>query len=138
MKTPNHNQSADIQPDGNTSSKESTSPQFLSNRLSDSSGSSTNDRKRRLSFSTSPSNDADKVSIVRAAGTFFPQNCGDENETSISRRKSKESSTASDYSMNPSKKCKASTCNQSNENHFHCDECSEVFNFIWRIYSLNQ
>lgn len=131
MKSPNHNQSAESQPDGNSSSKESTPPQLLSNRLSDSSGSSTNDRKRRLSFSTSPSNDTDKVSIVRAAGTFFPQNCGDENETSVSRRKSKENSTTSDYSINPSKKCKTSACNnQSNENHYHCDECSEVYNFF--------
>lgn len=51
------------------------------------------DRKRRLSFSSSSPND-EKVSIVRAAGTFFPQNCDNDGESSPSsslRRKSKES-----------------------------------------------
>lgn len=129
LRTPNHQHSIDNQTDCNSSSKDSISPQHLtSNRLSNSSGSSTNERKRRLSFSTStsPSNDTDKVSIVRAAGTFFPQNCDDENESSIARRKSKESSNASDYSVQPAKRCHIENCKQINVNHLHCDECSEV------------
>lgn len=126
LRTPNHQQSNENQPDGNSSSKESISPQFTSNRLSDSSGSTNNDRKRRLSFTTPPSNETDKVSIVRAAGTFFPQNCDDDNETPVLRRKSKESSSASDFSITVSKKCNVTTCNQPNGNHVHCDECPEV------------
>lgn len=38
----------------------------------------TSERKRKLSFSSTQSNENDKVSVVRAAGTFFPQNCNDE------------------------------------------------------------
>lgn len=127
LKTPNHNQSNDNQTDGNSSSKESSSPQFSVNRLSDSSGGSgINDRKRRLSFSTSPSTEADKVSIVRAAGTFFPENCGDEGEMLPTRRKSKENANVSDFSVNAIKKANAIHLNQSNGNQFQCDECSEV------------
>lgn len=93
------------------------------------SGSSNNssERKRRLSFSVSPSNDSEKVSIVRAAGTFFPQNCEDEVDSSPTdvRRKSKESNT-SDISTTTSKKCHIPYCNQANDSHIHCVDCSEV------------
>ncbi|XP_055317113.1 uncharacterized protein LOC129576294 isoform X2 [Sitodiplosis mosellana] len=108
--------------DESSASKESPS-NFSIHRLNDSGGSGSSDRKRRLSFSSSQSNDNEKVSIVRAAGTFFPQNCDNDSESSpplSSRRKSKESV---DYS----KKCSISNCNQPNDSHVHCDDCSEVF-----------
>lgn len=109
--------------DGSIASKESP-PNFSVHRLSDSggSGNSNSDRKRRLSFSSSPSNDTEKVSIVRAAGTFFPQNCDNDSDASppsSSRRKSKES-------VEYLKKCSIAGCNQSNDSHLHCDDCSEV------------
>lgn len=110
-------------------SKESPT-NFSVQRLNDSTGSGSNDRKRRLSFSSSPSNDTEKVSIVRAAGTFFPQNCDNDAESSPPsslRRKSKDSV---DYP----KKCSVSNCSQSNDAHIHCDDCSEVcFQFFFSI-----
>ncbi|XP_031640146.1 uncharacterized protein LOC116352044 isoform X2 [Contarinia nasturtii] len=120
------NQSPENHGDESSASKESPT-NFSVHRLSDSGGSGcgsgSSDRKRRLSFSSSPSTDNEKVSIVRAAGTFFPQNCDNDSESSppaCLRRKSKESV---DYV----KKCSFSHCNQSNESHVHCDDCSEVF-----------
>lgn len=92
------------------------------NLLNTSSGSSGSERKRRLSFSSSPSSETnEKVSIVRAAGTFFPRNCDDEDEQqspSNSQRKSKDS--------NASKKCQLALCSQPNDSHVHCNECNEV------------
>lgn len=120
VKTP-INQTPENHGDESSASKESPS-NFSIHRLSDSGGSSNSDRKRRLSFSSSPSNDNEKVSIVRAAGTFFPQNCDNDSESSLpssSRRKSKESV---DYS----KKCSIANCHQPNDVHVHCDDCSEV------------
>lgn len=117
--------------DGSSASKESPS-NFSMQRLSDSGGSSNSDRKRRLSFSSTPSTESEKVSIVRAAGTFFPQNCDNDSESSppaSSRRKSKESV---DYS----KKCSAAGCNQSNDSHVHCDDCSEVCIPLLRLLIL--
>lgn len=120
MKTPLH-QTPENQTDDGSGAKESPT-NFSMNRLNDSISSGSNDRKRRLSFSSSPSNDNEKVSIVRAAGTFFPQNCENDIESSPPsnlRRKSKDSA---DYS----KKCSVSNCSQSNDAHIHCDDCSEV------------
>lgn len=117
------------------SSKEVSASFPSHNRLNDSGGSLNNERKRRLSFSSSTSTEPEKVSIVRAAGTFFPQNCNaNESETSSPpqvqppppppptiRRKSKESV---DYS----KKCCVAGCNEANDSaHLHCDDCTEVF-----------
>lgn len=107
---------------GEESSASKESPNFSMHRLSDSGGSGNSDRKRRLSFSSSQSNENEKVSIVRAAGTFFPQNCDNDSESSppsSSRRKSKESV---DYT----KKCLISNCNQPSDSHIHCEDCSEV------------
>lgn len=123
------NQTPENQGDENSALKESPS-NFSMLRLSDSGSviggcgnvSGNSDRKRRLSFSSSPSNDNEKLSIVRAAGTFFPQNCDNDSESSppiSSRRKSKDSV---DYS----KKCRISNCTQQNDSHVHCDDCSEV------------
>lgn len=120
VKTP-INHTPENQGDESSASKESPS-NFTVQRLSDSGASSNSDRKRRLSFSSSPSNDNEKVSIVRAAGTFFPQNCDNDSESSppsSSRRKSKES-------VDFTRKCSVSNCNQSNDSHVHCDDCSEV------------
>lgn len=133
VKTP-MTQTPDNRADDGSASKESPS-NFTLHRLSDSGGSSNSDRKRRLSFSSSPSNDSEKVSIVRAAGTFFPQNCDNDSESSppaSSRRKSKDSA---DYS----KKCSVAGCNQSNDSHVHCDDCSEVgiTNFFLFILFMN-
>lgn len=85
------------------------------------------DRKRRLSFSSSPSNDSEKVSIVRAAGTFFPQNCDDDLDSSASsgRNKSKNVSS-SELAMPAAKKCRVSMCSHATDSHVHCGECSEV------------
>lgn len=126
--------------DGGSSKEPSAS--FLShNRLNDSGGSSNNERKRRLSFSSSTSTEPEKMSIVRAAGTFFPQNCNDnESETSSPpqvqppppppptvRHKSKESV---DYS----KKCCVAGCNEANDSsHLHCDDCTEVSSLVWCV-----
>lgn len=115
---------------GSGSSKEASANFQPLNRLTDSGSICNNERKRRLSFSSSTSTEPEKVSIVRAAGTFFPQNCNDnESDTSpppqlppppTTRRKSKESV---DYS----KKCFVVGCNEANDSsHVHCDDCSEV------------
>lgn len=134
MKTPMNQTPENHVDDGSSASKESPS-NFSLHRLSDSGGSGTsnNDRKRRLSFSSSPSNDTEKVSIVRAAGTFFPQNCDNDSDASppsSSRRKSKES-------VEYLKKCSIAGCNQSNDSHVHCDDCSEVrIKWIY-FYSLS-
>lgn len=122
------------------SSKDASVNFPLHNRLNDSgaAGATNNERKRRLSFSSTTSTEPEKVSIVRAAGTFFPKNCNDnDSETSspsqvqqpqpppqpITRRKSKESV---DYS----KKCCVVGCNETNDSsHVHCDDCTEVCNY---------
>lgn len=85
------------------------------------------ERKRRLSFSSSPSNDSEKVSIVRAAGTFFPQNCDDDLDSSASsgRNKSKNASL-SELPMPAAEKCCVSMCSLATDSHVHCGECSEV------------
>lgn len=86
------------------------------------------DRKRRLSFASSP-NDSDKVSIVRAAGTFYPQNCDDDldSSTSSGRAKSKNTS-ASEVTVRVAgaKKCRLAACHQPIDGHVHCAECPEV------------
>lgn len=98
----------------------------------DSCGSTNNngsDRKRRLSFSSSPSNDSEKVSIVRAAGTFFPQNCDDDLDSSTSSGRAKSKNTSASELIVPTataKKCRIAACNLSNDVHVHCAECPEV------------
>lgn len=132
VKTPTQQTSPENHTDdgGSGSSKEASSSFAPHNRLSDSGGGShsNSERKRRLSFSSSTSTEPEKVSIVRAAGTFFPQNCNDnENDATTSllaqpttRRKSKENT---DYL----KKCGVAGCNEvSDSSHVHCDHCSEV------------
>lgn len=130
VKTPTNKTYENNADEGMSASKDSSFG-FSVHRVSDSggSGSSNSDRKRRLSFSLSPSNDTEKVSVVRAAGTFFPQNCDnncDASSTSGTRRKSRDSA---EYL----KKCSNTECEQPNDSHVHCHDCSEVPNFIQNI-----
>lgn len=126
--------------DGGSGSSKEASTNFVSHnhRLGDSGGSSTNnERKRRLSFSSTTSTEPEKVSIVRAAGTFFPQNCNDnESDTSTSPAQASSSSLPSPSTaqnlkpketMDCLRKCCVTGCNESTDSaHMHCDDCSEV------------
>lgn len=121
--------------DGGSASSKEASVSFTShNRLNDSGGSTNNERKRRLSFSSSTSTEPEKVSIVRAAGTFFPQNCNDnESDTSPPPVLASSSLTSSaqlkskEENMDYPRKCCVTGCNDSNDSaHMHCDDCSEV------------
>lgn len=83
-----------------------------------------NDRKRKLSFSSTQSNENDKVSVVRAAGTFFPQNCNDDPPLSLIKDEVRKFD-------NGKHKCPVEGCTMDTINaHFHCDACNEVSK-IW-------
>lgn len=96
--------------------------------LNNSNGSNSDDSetKSRLSFLSSPASANEKVSIVRAAGTFFPRNGDDENEIdgniSNLKRKYKE--------VDASKKCQVPNCKEMSVQHLHCDECDKVKKFL--------
>lgn len=81
------------------------------------------ERKRKLSFSSSPPSDNEKISVVRAAGTFFPQNC-EESPPSL-LKKSKIDVDDKDLTVTR-KKCEIPACTQNNDFHLHCDHCEEV------------
>lgn len=79
-----------------------------------------NERKRKLSFSSTQSSENDKVSVVRAAGTFFPQNCNDEPPLALKREEIKSVDAAK-------RKCLIDSCPiESPNNHLHCDICNEA------------
>lgn len=142
MKTPRQQTSPDNHTDDGGSTKDASASVVPHNQLKDFSGNTNSERKRRLSFSSSTSTEPEKVSIVRAAGTFFPQNCNDyDSNTSPpppssssplvpTRRKSKE------YSKNC---CAVAGCGDANDSsHIHCDDCSEVrFHFCFIVIFIH-
>lgn len=79
-----------------------------------------NDRKRKLSFSSTQSSENDKVSVVRAAGTFFPQNCNDDPPLALKKDETKSVDAGK-------RKCSVdSSTIESTNSHLHCDVCNEV------------
>lgn len=79
-----------------------------------------NDRKRKLSFSSTQSSENEKVSVVRAAGTFFPQNCNDEAPMAFKKDETKSADVGK-------RKCSIDSCTiETMANHLHCGICNEV------------